>query len=284
MAIHADTVIAEIRNSLKQYDTSGLIDDYSLYNYIFSALRKFGNLITTKHEIIIPVRNKRATLPSNFESIQSAMKADKGWVESEIEQDHLQQTYFWKERTEKNNTWNRCQNCSKEYGEKVIVEKIYLHEKETKFCYTNPCYLRISKHTKKDLISKDCNILSNNSPYEITINDKTVHTNFEQGELFIKFYGFEVDEQGKPYIPQSPHEHLETYITYFLKRKIFEDIWLNSDDTSIEGKIQYLMMQEKAEFDYAMSDVKADSLTFKGFAKLERMNKKRTATFEYSLA
>jgi len=276
-----DSIVAEIKNSLKQYDTANLIDELSLIDWTFKALRPFGNLITVKNEAVVSIIDGKGVLPANFESLRYATLYDKGWVESELSTDELQKSYFWKERTEHTNDWNVCGDCVKNYSEKTIVEKIYLHNKETRFHYKNPRYLKLSRHTNKDAYMRGCQNTKIESPFEITINNKMLHTNFKEGEVFILYYGLELDEEGKPYIPQSPHERLENYLTYHLKRKIFETIWMNSDDTGIEGKIQYLLSQEQAQFTLALTDVKASTLTMKGFYNIEQMNKKRTAVFEY---
>lgn len=284
MATHIDTIIAEIKSSLKQYDNSQLIDDLSLYDHTFKALRKFGNLITSRFEIVADVKDGKAELPKNFSSLRFAIKCDSGWVESDLETDVLQNSYFWKERVEKTNDWNRCEDCRKEYSEKVITEKIYFHNKETRFCYKNPIYLKLGKHINKDFYSSDClNKKVKNCPYEITINGKTLYANFSEGKIVIQYYGFEIDEDGKPYIPETPQERLETYLTYHLKRKIFEDIWLNSDDSGIESKIQYLLSQEQQELSLALTDIKAATLTLKGFYDLEKQNKRREQSFEYPI-
>lgn len=279
---HIDTIIAEVKNSLKQYDAAQLIDELSIIDNTFKALRKFGDLITNEYEIVVPVRDGKGVLPKNFSTLVFAIKCDKGWVDSDLEQDILQNSFFWKERTEKTDTWNECKDCSKEHSEKTIVEKIYFRDKETRFCYKNPTLLKLNKYSKKDFISKNClNKTVKNCPYEISINNTTLYTNFKEGEVFIKYHGFELDENGKPFIPETPQERLETYLTYHLKRKIFEDIWLGGDDTGIENKIQYLLAQEREELTLALTDIKAATMTLEGFKRIERNNKRRTTVFEY---
>jgi len=284
MATHIDTIIEEVRNSLKQYDAANVLDTLSMYDWTFKALKRFGNLITTIHEKVVDIEDGKGNLPSNFQSLKSAIKIEPSYVSSELDNDVLQTAYFWKERVEKSNKWNHCKDCEKEYTEKTIVEKLYLHDKPTSFHYKNPTYLKLGRHVNKDPYAQDCdNKKVHSSPYEITINQNTIYTNFKEGSIFVRYYGFEMDDAGKPYIPESPHERLETFLTYHLKRKIFEDLWLNSDDAGIENKIQYLLSQENTEFRLALSDVKAASMTLGGFYKLAQQNKQRTTIFEYPI-
>lgn len=280
--MHIDTLIAEVKNSLKQYDVSGQIDDLSIYDWVFSAMRRFGNLITTKHQAAVSVRDGRGVLPDNFESLRYATLCDKGWAETNCPKDTLQKSYFWKERIEKTGAWETCgEGCNNDFKEKTIVEKVFFHENPVNFHYKNPRYLKLSRHTNKNYYARGCANLKINSPREITINQKTLYTNFPEGEVIIEYYGFEVDEEGRPYIPETPQARLETFLSYHIKRKIFEELWLNSDDENIQGKIQYLLSQEQQEFSLALTDVKAATLTMKGFYNLEKMNQKRTAVFEY---
>ena len=276
-----DTLITEVKNSLKQYDSANLIDDLAIIDWIYKAMRRFGNLLTTKHETFITVVDGKAWLPKNFESLRYASKWDRHHVETPVAQDILQKSYFWKERTEKSTAWNVCKDCEKSYSEQTIVEKVFFHDQPVNFHYCHPQKLRLSRHTNKDMYERGCKNLTEDSPYEITINNNIVYTNFKEGEIFIKYYGFELDEQNKPYIPQTPQERLETYLTYHIKRKIFENLWLNGDDENIQNKIQYLLAQEQAEFNLALTDIKAATLTIKGMLNMVHLNKQRTRVFEY---
>jgi len=281
-SIHIDSFIAEIKSSFKQYDTAALIDDTSITDWVYKALRRFGNLITTKQETLITVENGRAWLPRNFDSLDLAIKVDKSHIHTDLSTDVLQKALFWKERVEKIDSWNVCADCEKEYSEKTIVEKIYYSDRTVNLHYKNPTILKLKRHTSKDSYTRNCKNIYAESPYEISIQGNILHTsqNFPDGEIFIRYYGFETDEEGKLYIPESPQERLETYLTYHVKRKILEDAWLNGDDENLQNKIQYTLNQENAEFSLALTDIKASTLTLGGFKNIERLNKRRTRVFE----
>lgn len=283
MSIHADTIIQEVRTELKSYDASGVLpDDLTMYDMIFKCLKRFGNLIMTLNEAVVQVENGKGTLPSNFNNLNLALKMDKSHFCTDMSKDELQTAYFWKERIEKSTDWNTCADCEQRFTEKTIVEKVYLRGKESRFHYSNPVKLKLGKHVNRDAIAGDClNKAVTNCPHEITINNNTLYANFSSGTVFVRYYGVETDEDGKPYIPETPMERLENYVRYHLKLKLFELMWLNGDDTDIITKIQYLTGQESTAFMEAKADIKAAGLTLKGFAKINRKNKLRSTTFEY---
>lgn len=281
MPTHIDTVIAEVRNSLKGLDTSGLIDDLTMYDLAFKALKRFGNLITTLHETVIRVQDGRAELPINFHNLKVALKCDRSHYSTDCEKDELQTSFMWKERTEKTDSWNECADCDKTYSEKTIIEKVYLHGKETRFSYKSPTLLKLGRHSNKNFVGTDCQNKSvKECPYEITINNRTLYANFTDGNIYIKYYGLETDDDGKPYIPETPFEGVEKYVRASLEMSIFKDLWLNGDDAGIENKLQFLVSQEDKALSFALLDAKAATLTLNGFKNLERQNKKRSSVFE----
>jgi len=277
--VQTDTFITEIRNSLKQYDTAGLIDEYSIIDWIYSGLRQFGNLITTKTEAVVDIVDGKGQLPQNFESLDYAILCEPSCVESEYGRDYLQQAYFWKERVEKSDAWNKCGDCEKNYSEKTIVEKHYYHEKPVKMHYKNPQPLKLSRFTKKDYYARGCRNLKQDCKNEITLNNKIIYTNFSEGSVYMIYYGFETDED-KPIIPDTPQGKLQVYLKYYVQRNLFETIWLNSDDANLENKIQYLVAQERQEFARAMADARNATLTIGGFYNIERQARKNRAIFE----
>ena len=51
--------LAEIKSSMKQYDSANLIDDISVHNWVVDALKRFGNLPTIQIEKVLEVKNKK---------------------------------------------------------------------------------------------------------------------------------------------------------------------------------------------------------------------------------
>lgn len=284
MATHIDTIIAEVRNSLSSYSASGLIDDLSIYDWTFKVLRSFGAQLMVKHDTVVQIKDGVGKLPAGFGYLDLAMKCDSGWMESDLQDDVLQSSFFWKERIEKTDSWNGCKtDCDKRTSEKTITEKIYFHGAETRFNYINPTMLKLGKHIKKDYFNSGCkNLYIKESPYEITINETTLYTNFKSGNVFIRYYGLETDEQGKPYVPNTPLNHLEDFLIIHIKRKIFYDMWLNGDEAGIENKLNSLKQEEREQRTLAEKDVKSKDFSIESLLKVQRLNRRKSMSAEYS--
>lgn len=252
--------LAEIKSSMKQYDSANLIDDVSVHNWMVDALRRFGDLPTMQIEKVLEVQNKKAKLPSGFKSLKLAIKCEPyGYDTDDKGRDILQNTYFYKTIETSESNWDFCNPCPIEEKESCIVEKLYFHNgSKANLYYKNPQWLKLTSYLKRDICTKDCpNLKIKSSKYEISINNKTLYTNFSKGSVYMIYNGFEEDEEGFVIIPDTNQGYLKTYIEYFVKRRIIEDIIGNSDNSTNEMTLyQMYQSQEMQYFSLAKTELK----------------------------
>lgn len=255
--------LMEIKESFKQYDSAGLMNDLTIYNWVLDGLNPFAMLPTIRVETVLTVKNNKAKLPDGFKSIYSAVKCEPfGYTtDDEKGEDILQDIYFYKVREIKNSEWALCDPCEMVETETCVVEKVYLHNgTRANFYYNNaqPIRLKLTPHVKRTNCDKDClNFKVTSSPYEISINQRTLYTNFKEGNIFMVYNGYEEDEDGFILVPDTEEGWLRKYLIAMVKKNIIEDVLANSDNTTNEQFLYTLYIQQSDEyFKKAMGEMK----------------------------
>lgn len=254
--------LAGIRESLKQYDSAGLINDMTVYDLVIDGLNKFSILPSIKIETIINIKNNKGKLPDGFKSIYSAIKCEPFvYTTEDNSPDILQDIYFYKVRELVNTDWNFCEPCELTETDTCVVEKLYLHNgTKANFYYHNlqPLKLNLTPYVKKTICDKDCvNFSVKQSPYEISINNKTIYTNFDKGNIFLVYNGYEEDDDGFVIIPETDQGWLKEYLVNMVKRNIIENVLANSDNTTNEQFLYTLYLQKENDaFIKAMGEMK----------------------------
>jgi hypothetical protein len=245
--------LAEIKRSFRQYDSANLIDDMDVYDWTIQALNALNILPTIKIESVLRVKNNKAKLPDGFKSIYYAIKCEPHvYTVDDTTEDIEQDFYFYKVRELKKQEWNSCDPCDVQETDSCIVEKTYLHNgKRANFYYNNlqPLKLKLTPYVKRTQCDKNCvNFRMNDSTYEISINNKTLYTNFEEGNIFMIYNGYEEDEDGFIMIPDTAEGNLMKYIKAYVKKRIIEDLLNNSDNTTNEQFLYTLYAEEERQF------------------------------------
>jgi hypothetical protein len=280
-------IIAEVKTELSQYEASGMLDEISLNNWAKRALKSFGNLATTLQEKTIEVKNGKAKLPEGFYSFRLAAKCEpkEAKIIKGCEEDELVNTFFYRVRTETLKEWDNQSNKFQDGLYKEVVEKTYFKNgtAEVDYYFHRPRLLRLTNSFKKELCSDSCanlsKALTNSSPYEINILGDYIQTNFTEGFIYLQFYALEKDDNGDIIIPELSNDQLAEYITYHLKRKSLESIWI-SDDDSVQNKIQFLKQMEEDARLKAMSAAKIESVSGYGWWNtIQNRNKRRNEIY-----
>ena len=244
---------ADIKKSLKQYASAGLIDDLSVYGWLIEALNELSILPTIKAEEMLTVKNNSAKLPEGFKSMYSAVKCEP-YVATidEPQDDILQESYFYKVRELKNEDWNFCNPCDIVETDTCVVEKTYFHNgTKANFYYNNlqPLKLKMTPYVKRTKCDKNSpNLSINNAPYEISINNKTLYTNFKEGTIFLIYNGYEHDEDGFIIIPETEENNILKYVRAYVQASIVRETFGNSDNTTNEQFLYTLYSQERDKY------------------------------------
>ena len=278
-------VISIVKESLKQYDSAGLINEIKIHEWIIDGLNKFSVLPTMKIESVITIKNNKGKLPETFKSLYSAVKCEPYVYTTDTDSpDILQEFYFYKTREEIK--WNRCEPCEIQSKDACIVEKTYLHNGlKANFYYNNlsPLRLNLKPHIKRAICDKDCiNFKTeNNAVHEISINNKTIYTNFKDGNIFLVYNGYEEDEDGFVIIPDTDQGWMKEYIVNMVKRNIIEEVLINSNNTSNEQFLYGIFSQKEQDaFTKTMGELKMKRV-IGGLKKYKQQIKREYAVFNF---
>jgi len=282
-----DTVISKVRRDLNKYDDAGLIDENELYSDAITCLKRFGNDIGLKKETFIQVTDGFATLPEDFMMLHLALLCEPDYYQtSGIEFHTLQSSLFYKERVEIGGQWGECDTCPKPTEDKVIRENIYFNPGGLMtFYYKKPILLNLVKGFAKEACAPSCfNRMRSDNPYEINIvSRRTLHANFRNGTIMLRYIGMPTDEDGNIDIPDTFNGHMYTYMEYYLKRRLAEQLIANGDAQGIQNLYQAYKAEETVALRNTVNDLKMGRLNYKDFRKrMMKLNRLETLQYEIS--
>jgi hypothetical protein len=239
--------IAEIENDFSTFAESGDLDTSSIKRWIIMELRRFGNNILEIQEKVLDIKNSQTTLPENFKSLKLALKLKPigSLLENSTKED-LRNSFAYTKRIEREAYFDDITlNYVAANSTKIIEEAIILKSGSAKLYY-HPEWLKIVKGIKGGGVSTDCLNISkairNKEVHEISINNNTLNTNFSEGQIYIQFYGLNIDEEGEIVIPDVMH--LDKYLEYYCKAKIAENLIANNRNPQALAQLLPLYKQE----------------------------------------
>lgn len=281
--MNTQALIEEVKSDLNKYSDAGLIDQDSLYRDIVLGLKRFGNDIMVLQDKVVEIKDGQVSLPEYFFSLEAAYKCEPyHFQKSGVEIHSLQSSLVYKERIEQENKWSECEACCNEVTEKIIRENIYFNgSKLGEFRWRNPQILRLSNGARSNVYHPTCK--NNNriqSVHEIYIKGTTLYANFNEGSVYIRYYGLPQDEDGYVEIPESPNGHLESYLEYHLKRRLAERLMSNNDALGLGQLYTVYDQREREALRNAQLELKWAKLTPSVMKKAQRVNKLESLQYE----
>lgn len=278
--MQVEEFLDELKLSLRAYDKRDLIDDSSIYRWVEIALKKFGGDIAVPKEIMVDIKRGEAALPGDYYDLIVAYRCDfAGYEVPEGEKviPELQNTFAWKERTERSYRWCSCDECCKEEEEKTIIERFYINthdvNHEVRCHYRKPEPLRLSKPMLRDACLSKCrNKMFKDSPWEINITGGTLYANFD-GPIYMQYRALPFDGKGEIYIPETSQGLLFDYVENFVKMRLFEEWTLNAEVQGAGDMFKFYLQQDLVKLKNAKTELKMERLTWDDFYKPLRRRK-----------
>lgn len=268
------------------YSESGLIDEITLRLHLINELKRFGGNVMDIYPKILEVKNSQARLPENFFSLYKAVKTEPIGYYSDCEDDTaLISSTFFRIRKEASTEWNNQSHQFEPGCYTEVSEEVYLADSRLKaeFYYGNHKSLKLVEGFDRSNLSLECeNIRVLKSPYHINIINNTLQTNFSTGFVCIWYQGLRLDDETDEIVlPEDPNARLYEFLMYSGKAKIFEQLWANSDDPNVQGKLQYFSQQRELARTSASAQARFSSVTGNGWwDNLKRKQKRKTNIFE----
>ena len=236
-------LFSKIKREFKSFASVNLIDDLDFPTYVAEVLNMLGIAAFKEEEVIITVKKRKALLPKDFKQLYAAYKCTP--FNDIKNHTHLQNTSIIEnnitsEIIKKSNKFNIECEYTDDIIERVTIKQ-YVNDSYINTYYKKPILLRLSPNVKS-LCSDDCLNLLHSANDEISINNGLIHTNFDDGDILLKYYAFPIDEEGLPMIPDIIQ--VEKACEWYIKHQLLLNFWLVDDLTNAVNKWQ------KAEQEY----------------------------------
>lgn len=229
-----DKLFARVRKRLNSFDAAGILDEGDFYYYIKEVLDQLGVAVSDEGQVLLPVEKFKVALPDNFSYLYAAYSTSPVTTTTQSKQTCFPQEGFALYMEETWQPYRQCKNCLStkfEFAEgQALRARTYVQGQPNVINYHRPQLLRLGPNAKKfaakDSPNHNPERFHARDPYEITISNGFIYTNFEAGHIFMKYYGFPIDDDsGLPMIPSVTfvEKAIEDYIIY----RVIEDIWFN---------------------------------------------------------
>lgn len=236
--------IAEIETDLSVYADSGSLDHNTIKRIVLNEMKVFGNNILPLNETVLQIKNSQATLPEGFRSLKCALKIEPfGCNLDGCDRDELDRSILYRTFVEDPAWYNEV---TQEYVEtcnsKVIREYLHFGNSTASFYYHRPQWLSLVKGVNSNLLATDCyNIskrLRQKCEHQINISNSILNASFKDGQIYIQYYGFEVDQDGEIIIPEGYHNNLQKYLEFYVKYRIA--LQLAGNNSNSQGLTQLI--------------------------------------------
>lgn len=221
-----DSIVALVEEYFRKYDNFGVIEEDDLYRSAILAIKTLGNNATLVYEDVVKVKNGIAKLPANFYRLQEVRTCEPiayNRNNRKVELHTVMNTEFYNLIHELKTSWNECEDCCKEKDMRVYRKEVVMKEDLSVTCHYNKGHrVRLTKPTIKNYCDKMYGDMSAECDMEISITRDKINANFNEGDLYIKYKGFPLDEKGNFDFEETPNNFMESYIEYTLKTDMCE--------------------------------------------------------------
>lgn len=273
-----DGIISLVKEQLSKYDTMNVLDEDLMYRDVVLAVKSFGNNATIDFEDVIQVENGMGKLPDNFYRLYEARLCSPIAYErnnKEFEIHTVMDTQYYNLIHELKTSWNECEDCCKETDMRVFKKELVFKENRKITCnYHKDELLILTKPTLKNYCENGCINYHPECTKEISIHNGTRLTaNFKEGDVYIKYKGFPLDEEGNFDFEDTPNGHIEKFLEYDLKVNCAERL-ASRGVTDMLNMLQYFSQKRAINKKLATNELKLKTLQPKQFAnRMELMNR-----------
>lgn len=249
--ISPQKIFARVKEELKSYFDSGMVDDTMFPLYTEDCLRKLGKSSYAINQAILYVEDFKSSLPEDFHAVREA------WMCAAWSKDYQLPNATYEQcvkdiATRVDHQDIYCQPCN-ECELPTVIEAVYKHTTTVLFQYNRQYLLtpgNLYPSCPNDLYCANYNAASPNS-YDI--RDNKLVTTFRDGTVYVQYYSNQVDDAENQLVPDS--FRVLQYIEAYLKQKIFEQIYNQvTDETFAQSERKYLMYEQKANEAYILAD------------------------------
>lgn len=233
----ANIVFSKVKRFLSSYHAANLIDEGEFPTYVKEALGELSIGAYRENDAVIKVKNYKALLPKDFSMLYAAYKCSSHFGPHDLVHPQGTTSVFNDVTWELLEGGKGCEiSCEESRGiiEKVTVRQ-YVKEHTVTGNLTNPVLLSLSPNVKRNKCAEDCQNLLATSPYEITIDNGFLITNFNEDYVYLKYWEFPKDDDGVPMIPDI--DEIEAVVEWYIIHQLLLKWQYNKEVTDIERTV-----------------------------------------------
>lgn len=247
--ISAKFLYSKIKRRLKSFVSVNLVDELNFAEYTMDILRTLGSSSAKELEVMLKIKDSVAKLPENYKQYHAFYKAndyDDDYSSCNTDKRIFQgKTIFEEDVTCE--FLNRDKNCVVDCCDDKLISRVtvrrYIKDQPINCNYTNLVPMLVTPNVRP---SNGQTILSGNRGcMEITIDEGYVICPFEEGFVFMQYYGYPFDEEGLPMIEDN--KYVEAVIENYIIWQTLLDMYLGDEVANVIQKAQlYQMMYNEA--------------------------------------
>lgn len=242
--ISIEPILSQVKLRLRSFDEAGLIDDTELLGYAEWILNRLDIGILSRFDLILDIENGKAETPFNLKYLEVAYKCKTCGSDNSVD---VKYKFGHPHRfTVRDHTKKICYNkCCIEESRFDVTRTIELEDKQyhtDKFCDKE--LLTYKDSVSKGLVTRECENIYCKSPNYFTFDKNNFYFNFDKGYIFIRYYGYELGEDGFPLVQDEPN--VIKAITDYLIYQSLLTIYYNAE-------ADVLQRMQKAEIDHNRS-------------------------------
>jgi hypothetical protein len=231
--ISPEPIYAELKEELRSYFQTGVIDDVLFPTYTEDCLDRLGRSSYKIEENILSIQDYEAKLPNGFEAVREL------WLTTPQEMSYrMPGSYYEQSSIRVTPTRERCNGAEFCAPDEIkvtyktngtVIQKFNCHH-----------LLKPGNIHARDNCSLDSFNMYSDSMETFEVRGGKLLTNFPEGTLYMVYYVKEYDRNEYQLVPDNIR--IKDYIKAYLKYKCFENIYNNiSDETlnQVQTKLAY---------------------------------------------
>lgn len=255
-----ENIWAEVKEEMKSYFNTGVIDDTMFPIYTDKALRKLGRTTLKIDTTVLELQNSQAELPCDFKYVRDV------WVCKDVCHTVPHANSYYSQKTcivspygdyDKCNPCSTCPpTCDQEY--KVFYKTTREELLRFKLSYRLvPGNLNARQNCSDDCFVTDPD-LDNLGTFDI--RDGKIITTVHSGTLYLIYYKLEKDENDYQLIPDN--FRIQEFIKSYIKWRMYEQLWNEVvDETSNQIERKYQVYKAEADEAYVLADIETKKQT-----------------------
>lgn len=257
-----DNLYAEIKEEMRSYFNTGVLNDTMFPIYTDKALRKLGRSTYKIGDDILKLDDFEAKLPVDFRYVREL------WACMNVFETMKNPGAIYTQATcivDPYGEYDRCNPCDTCPPDCTTSQtKFYKTTEYFTYSFSLSHLLKPGNMTVKTHCSEDCKNFGIDMMQQwdvFDIRDNKVVTNFKNGHLYLVYYKEEIDDCQNQLIPDN--FFIQEYIKSFIKYKMYEQLYNEVTDETfnqIERKYQLYKQEYNDAFILADAEVKKQTI------------------------